>query len=93
MNVFIGWSGERSRAVALALREWIPNVIQAANPWMSEEDISKGSTWTSELVVQLGQACFGIICVTPENREALWLAFEAGALRVLDKGVCPSYWG
>lgn len=89
MKVFIGWSGERSRAVAHALHEWIPNVIQAVNPWMSEQDASKGSSWIPELITELGQASFGIICVTPENREAPWLAFEAGALKVRERPVCP----
>ncbi|SRR6266404_2074828 len=89
MKVFIGWSGERSRAIALALREWIPNVIQAADPWMSEEDISKGTGWTGELTTELGQSCFGIICVTPENQESVWLAFEAGALSKVAAKVCP----
>lgn len=89
MKVFIGWSGERSRAVAQALHEWIPNVIQVVHPWMSEQDASKGSGWIPELLVELGQASFGIICVTPENREAPWLAFEAGALKVMERPVCP----
>jgi len=41
MKVFISWSGQRSAAVADALRYWLPKVIQALEPWMSADDIEK----------------------------------------------------
>ena len=39
IKIFIGWSGELSKNIALLLREWIPNVIQIADPFskMSEK--------------------------------------------------------
>jgi len=95
MKVFLSWSGERSRAIAEALREWIPNVIQAVQPWMSAEDIDKGLRWSSEVAIELEQTRFGIICLTPESLEAPWILFEAGALsKLLDKSfVCPFLFG
>jgi hypothetical protein len=95
MKVFLSWSGARSRAIAEALREWIPNVIQAVQPFMSAEDIDKGLRWSSEVAIELEQTGFGIICLTPENLEAPWILFEAGALsKLLDKSfVCPFLFG
>lgn len=91
MRVFISWSGERSRKVALLLREWLPSVLQAVVPFMSDEDIPKGAQWLTALNEQLANSKFGIICVTPENREAAWLNFEAGAISnaVGESRVCP----
>jgi len=42
-NVFISWSGERSGLVAAALHDWLPMVVQTADPWMSSEGIEKGT--------------------------------------------------
>lgn len=91
MKVFISWSGERSQAIANALREWLPNVIQALEPWMSATDIEKGARWSSDIATQLEETSVGIICLTSDNLEAPWIHFEAGALsKTLEKSfVCP----
>lgn len=79
-NVFIGWSGERSRLVAEFLRGWISKVVQAARPWMSETDIEKGSRGLEEVAKALADIKVGITCLTPENLQRQWILFEAGAL-------------
>jgi TIR domain len=80
MKVFISWSGNVSHAVALALREWLPSVLQSVDPYVSSEDIDKGARWSIEIGQQLEETTFGIICVTSQNLESTWLNFEAGAL-------------
>jgi hypothetical protein len=80
MNVFISWSGPASLAVAKALKEWLPTVIQAAEPWVSDVDIASGARWSPEVSKQLEAAKFGIICLTPGNMDAPWVLFEAGAI-------------
>lgn len=80
MEVFISWSGLQSKHVAQSLRQWLPQVIQALRPWMSEEDVYAGAKWFSEIGAHLEVADVGIICLTPENLNAPWILFEAGAL-------------
>lgn len=80
MDVFIAWSGERSRAIARALVQWLRVVVQHAKPWMSDADIDLGKRWNVELARRLAASEFGIACVTPENTGSPWLHFEAGAI-------------
>ncbi|HET9741423.1 MAG TPA: TIR domain-containing protein [Terriglobales bacterium] len=91
MELFISWSGPKSQAVAQALHVWIPQVINAINPWLSKEDIGKGRRWSPEIASQLEVSRAGIVCVTAANRDAPWLLFEAGALSkaVGEAFVCP----
>jgi hypothetical protein len=80
MKVFISWSGPRSRYVAGALRGWLKMVLQAVDPWMTDGESGDGQHWNADLESELYKSVFGIICVTPANRSAPWLLFEAGAL-------------
>lgn len=80
MKVFISWSGIRSKKVASIFRDWLPSVIQSIEPFVSSEDIEKGSRWNTDIAQELKESTFGIICVTKDNLTAPWLNFEAGAL-------------
>jgi TIR domain len=95
LKVFISWSGSVSQEVALALRDWLPSVLQAIEPYVSSEDIDKGARWSSEIGQELEKSNFGILCITPDNTEAPWVHFEAGALsKSLDRSrVVPFLFG
>jgi hypothetical protein len=80
MKIFISWSGIRSKAVAEALHDWLPTIIQAVRPWLSPADIDKGTRWRTEVATELEHSQVGIVCLTPENLNSSWLLFEAGAL-------------
>lgn len=80
MKVFVSWSGDRSRAVAEIMSDWIKCVLQATRPWISTRDIDRGALWFSEIGDQLQETTIGIICLTQENKNRPWILFEAGAL-------------
>lgn len=74
MDIFISWSGERSKALAEALRSWLPKVIQNLNPWISVSDIEKGARWLIDI---------------SEKLENQILAFSALLLRIfMNHGYC-----
>lgn len=80
MKVFISWSGERSKSLAQAFRDWLPLVLHYVEPWLSEADIEAGERWAQSVAKELAASNFGIICVTSENITSPWVHFEAGAL-------------
>jgi hypothetical protein len=49
-------------------------------PYVSSEDIDKGTRWSTDISKELENSTYGILCVTAENIDAPWLNFEAGAL-------------
>lgn len=80
MKIFISWSGNRSRAVAELLSDWIKCVLQASEPWISTRHIDRGSLWFSEINERLKEISVGIVCLTQENKDKPWILFESGAL-------------
>ncbi len=92
MKVFISWSGDKSKAAAEALRDWLPLVIQSVIPWMSRKDIAAGASWNKALAKELGETKYGIICLTKMNLNEPWINFETGAISKTindDAFVCP----
>lgn len=86
MKVFLSWSGSLSHSVACLFRDWLPNILQYVDPYVSSEDIDKGARWSSDIAKELEQSFFGILIVTKDNHEAPWITFEAGALsKMLEK--------
>lgn len=90
MKVFLSWSGDRSKQIAEALRDWLPLILGYAKPWVSR-DIPAGVNWERHLAKNLEEARYGILCLTSDNLDAPWILFEAGALSTaLDtSAVCP----
>src|SRR5437660_11976821 len=94
MKVFISWSGEPSRTIALAMRTYLSCMIQKFDVFMSEHDIGSGRRWSSELSAALAEAKFGIMCLTPDNVSSPWILFEAGALtKHLNEAACGVLFG
>ena len=79
MKIFLSWSGTRSRAVAEALKNFLPRVIQAVRPFYSPE-IEKGANWSNEIDRALEGTRFGVVCLTSDNLQSTWIHYETGAL-------------
>lgn len=80
VKVFISWSGNLAKSVALALREWLPLLFDRVAPWASDTDIAAGQRGLAQIEAELAGTSFGLVVVTAENQHAPWLNFEAGAL-------------
>lgn len=79
-KVFLSWSGNTSKKIALALRTWLKFVLPGIEPWMSKVDMESGKLWPLELANELSNIDFGILCLTAENLREPWIYYEAGAL-------------
>lgn len=80
MKIFLSWSGDISHNVSIVFRDWLPSVIQSVEPYVSSEDIDKGTRWSTDIAKELEYSSYGILCITRENIFAPWINFEAGAL-------------
>lgn len=91
MKVFISWSGDSSKMVGEAIRDWLPSVLQTVKPYFTPSDIEKGTRWSSDIAKELDDSSAGIFCVTKDNIHSQWLMFEAGAIskKVEQSLVCP----
>jgi hypothetical protein len=90
MKIFLSWSGKRSFELSNIIYKWIRSVLPFVHPWQSDKDIMASERWTLALAQELELSSFGIICITPENVNAPWINFEAGAIgKFLNNRVLP----
>jgi TIR domain len=89
-RIFISWSGDLSRKLGEAVRDWLPASLQYVKPYFSPQDIEKGTKWDSEIAKELEASDIGLVCLTQDNTQKPWILFEAGALsKSIDKSrVC-----
>lgn len=87
IDIFISWSGPKSKKVAEALKEFLETILQATKPWVSSTDLVSGDRWSEEISKKLSDSQYGIICLTEHNINAPWVLFETGALS--KSRVCP----
>lgn len=80
LTVFLSWSGDRSKSLANALRQFLSGAFPSVQVWMSEHDIEAGVRWIETLDSKLKKSYFAVLCLTPENLDAPWLLFEAGSV-------------
>lgn len=91
MRVFISWSGDLSRQLGEAFRNWLPSALQYVKPYFTPSDIDKGAKWASEISKELATSTVCVIILTRDNLASSWIMFEAGAISTaLDNTrVCP----
>jgi hypothetical protein len=78
-KIFLCWSKRRSKSIAEAWARLLPLVIKDIQPIVSTE-FQKGKDWPVLLRRDLTESRAGIVFLTPENVDAPWIHFEAGAL-------------
>jgi hypothetical protein len=79
-KVFLSWSGDVSKKLAEAFKDWVPNINLNIKTYFTPHDIEFGRRWRPEIAKQLETCNCGIVFLTRENMNRSWLLFEAGAL-------------
>lgn len=80
MDIFLSWSGDRSKKLATEFNSFIAKIIQQCNPFLSTQDINLGEIWQRALLKEIVNRKFGLLFITPENKLSHWLHYEAGGL-------------
>jgi hypothetical protein len=77
---FISWSGDESRLIAEALKEFFSFALPNPTLFVASRDLQAGEVWFTEIADRLDACDIGGIVVTPQNINKPWLHFEAGAI-------------
>ncbi|WP_100483141.1 toll/interleukin-1 receptor domain-containing protein [Mycobacteroides abscessus] len=79
-QVFISWSGDRSREIGLIWKSLIEDTFDSVNAFVSHRDITPGERGLTVIKARLDETSVGIPIVTADNVDSQWINFESGAL-------------
>ena len=82
-QVFISWSGRRSRALAGILEEYLTTCLPDLR-FVLSESLPRGTLWPQEILGLLRSSAGGIVLLNPRVLGNPWLTFEAGVLAGLE---------
>lgn len=84
-QIFIGWSGVKSKTIADSLIELIINIFkQDVKTWASFKDLDFGVPWFDDLKKGIENSKLGgIFCLTKENLKEPYIHWEAGQISML----------
>jgi len=91
-KIFISWSGEKSKRIAVELKSTLEDEIYKGTNlecFVSDLDIASGTDWWDKIKNELKTCKQGILCITKENIRAPWIFFEAGAMVAHDVPTIP----
>jgi len=90
-TIFISWSGDSSKKIALALKDSLENDIFQEKElcFVSDTGIKKGDNWYAAIKHELANCKYGIACITKENISAPWIFFESGAIETREVPIIP----
>ena len=89
MKIFISWSKEKSKQIALKTKELLESVTPKNQVFVSDVDIVAGEDVQARIINQIKECDKLVLCYTEENKKSPWLLFEAGYARGQQKIVIP----
>ena len=80
MEIFISWSKNKSKLLALETKKLIQNVLGKKVEVFFSPDMYKGTSVDNEIHNNLLQSDKCIVCITSDNFKNPWLMYEAGVV-------------
>src|SRR5687768_6384719 len=77
LRVFISWAGKQAEAIDKGFHEFLPDVVNLVEPFMSGSDIDKGSRWGDVLTGNLHARIILRDCMPHARKHE----FHMGSLR------------
>ena len=80
MEIFISWSKDKSRLLALETKKFILNTLGNKIEVFFSPDMYKGTSVDNEIHTNLLKSDKCIVCITSDNFKNPWLMYEAGVV-------------
>lgn len=89
MNIFISWSKQESKEIAIELQKLFTKLNNSAKVFVSENSIEMGSEFQKEILDAIRKADLFVVIYTRTSKKSPWVSFEGGFACGLNKKVVP----